>query len=73
MCVCIDLLVPVCNFTSSTFFQPCIHSQSQERFTNFYNLSGAVSILLKQLPEKVTEIKQSGGGSMYTTLNASFL
>ena len=33
---------------------------SQEHFTNFYNLSGVIAVLLKQLPDRVTEVKQSG-------------
>lgn len=32
----------------------------QEHFTNFYNLSGVIAVLLKQLPDRVTEVKQSG-------------
>ena len=55
---------PVCSFKHIVLstLQPLNTCISQEHFTNFYNLSGAVSILLKRLPElKVTEIKQSGG------------
>ena len=33
---------------------------SQEHFTNFYNLSGVIAVLLKQLPDRVTEVRQSG-------------
>jgi len=62
--LCIHLVThPVCSFKHIVLstLQPLNTCISQERFTNFYNLSGAVSILLKQLPElKVTEIKQSG-------------